>query len=219
MMRAQPDMAPEAPAERRQREGQANSAQGWPEEDRTVPPGWSYNPSAQRERHIMLALALLGFANAVYIALYQYGKVGYLWAPFFGEHSTYLATHSFISRILPVTDGALGVFGYFCEVVFDLAGGPARWRTASWVVLCFVGTMTGAALVGALLTIAQAVFIQAWCTLCLLSAVLSGSIFAIGFGEALATLQYLKRVWVRSRSVSAVWRATWGKGTHVGAGH
>jgi len=45
-------------------------------ENRDTPPGWSYNPSAWRERWLLLALAAIGLLAALYTALSQLGVVG-----------------------------------------------------------------------------------------------------------------------------------------------
>lgn len=160
----------------------------------------------------MLVLAALGFCAAVYTALYQLGIVAHLWDPFFGEHSSYLVTHSKISRLLPFPDGVLGVPGYLGDLVFGALGGADRWRTRPWAVLAFAGTISGLALVSLLLTITMGVMVHAWCTVCLVSATVSTVVFGLGIGEALPALQYLKRVYERSHEMSAVWRALWGLG-------
>lgn len=160
----------------------------------------------------MLVLAALGFCAAVYTALYQLGIVAHLWDPFFGEHSSYLVTHSKISRLLPFPDGVLGVPGYLGDLVFGALGGADRWRTRPWAVLAFAGTISGLALVSLLLTITMGVMVHAWCTVCLVSATVSTVVFGLGIGEALPALQYLKRVYERSHEMGAVWRALWGLG-------
>lgn len=178
--------------------------------DTHVPPGWTYNPSRWSDRLPLVALACLGFCIATYTALYQWGTVSFFWDPFFGQASSYAVTHSKISTLLPIPDGTLGIPGYLCDIAFGAFGSIDRWRRMPWVVLCFAATITGLATVSTLLTITMGVMVHQWCTLCLGSATVSILIFGFGFGEVLASLQYLKRVWVRHHSVSAVWRATLG---------
>ena len=159
----------------------------------------------------MLSLAALGFCAAVYTGLYQLGVVPHMWDPFFGEHSTYLVTHSKISRLLPFPDGLLGIVGYLADLIFGSVGGEDRWRTRPWAVLAFALTISGLALVSLLLVITMGVMVHAWCAVCLVSATVSTLVFGLGIGEALPTLQYLKRGYERTRSFGAVWRALWGQ--------
>jgi uncharacterized membrane protein len=180
-----------------------------------IPPGWSYNPSDPKVRHWLLVPEVLGLATAIYITLFQFGAIPPIWDPFFGIQSSYLVTHSSVAHIVPFPDAALGVVGYLCDIIFGLIGGPDRWRAKPWAALLFVGTIAGLAVVSTLLVITMAVFVQHWCTLCLLSAVCSIIIFSVGFGEALPVLQYLKRVWVRTRAVGTVWQAIWGRAPDV----
>lgn len=179
----------------------------------TTPPGWSYNPSAHAERRALVALAALGFAAAWYTGFYQLGVVPHIWDPFFGSHSSYLVTHSMVSRILPFPDGLLGLLGYACDMIFGSIGGEARWRTHPWAVLAFAATITGLGIVSVLLTITMGVLVHSWCTVCLTSASISVIIFGMGIGESLASLQYLERVYFRHGSWHAVWSALWGRGS------
>lgn len=177
-----------------------------------MPPGWSYNPSAWRERAPLVALAGLGFAASFYIGFYQLGIIPQIWDPFFGTQSSYLVTHSGVSRILPFPDGLLGLLGYFCDMLFGSLGGADRWQRMPWVVLAFCGTITALAVVSVLLTITMGVLVKHWCTVCLVSASVSILIFGLGVGEALPVLQYLKRVYMDTDSRKAVWDALWGRG-------
>ena len=58
-----------------------------------------------------------------------------------------------------------------------------------------------------MLVIFQPVLFDAWCTLCLSSALVSVLMIGPAADEVLASLQYLKREHVNGRSV---WRAFWG---------
>lgn len=184
-------------------------------QDSSTPPGWSYNPCAWSERLPLVGLAALGFAAAFYTGFYQLGVIPQMWDPFFGSHSSYLVTHSMVSRILPFPDGLLGVPGYLCDMVFGSLGGPDRWRRMPWAVLAFCGTITALAVVSVLLTITMGALVKHWCTVCLVSASVSVLIFGLGVGEALPVLQHLKRVSARTGSLKAVWYALWGKSEWV----
>lgn len=179
-----------------------------------IPPGWSYNPAAWGQRLPIVGLALLGFGIATYLALYQYGVVASMWEPFFGEGSRIILTSTvshFLERHtgLPLTDAALGAFGYLLDAVAGVVGGRKRWRTMPWIVIVF-GVLVGP--LGAfsiLLVILQPVMFHAWCTLCLATAVISIAMIGPTMDEVLASLQHMRRVVVRGGSW---WRAFWGLG-------
>lgn len=173
-----------------------------------VPPGWSYNPSSWAERRPLLLLAAVGLAAAIYTACAQLGIVTRMWDPFFGSQSSFVVTHSVISRLIPIPDGLLGVAGYVCDLLFGVLGSVSRWRTLPGVVLLFGVTITGLGAVSVLLTIMQGAVIQHWCTVCLVSATVSTLIFGLGIGEALASLQYLARERARGH---ALWPTLWGR--------
>jgi uncharacterized membrane protein len=174
-----------------------------------VPPGWDYNPASWRERIPIIALALLGFAMASYLGLYQYRVLGSVWEPFFGRGSETIL-NSPTSRILPITDAALGAFGYILDAVTGAIGSRHRWRTMPWIVILmgiFVGPL-GA--ISVLLVMLQPVVYHAWCTVCLATAVISIVMIGPAMDEVLASLQHLKRTRDAGRSV---WKAFWGQVT------
>lgn len=172
-----------------------------------VPPGWDYNPASWSERIPIVLLALLGFVLAGYLALYQYRVIGSVWEPFFGRGSE-IILNSPTSRMLPVSDGALGAFGYLLDAATGLIGGPQRWRTMPWIVVLlgiFVGPLGAVSVV---LVILQPVAYPAWCTICMATAVVSVVMIGPAMDEVLASLQHLKRERDAGRSV---WRAFWGR--------
>jgi uncharacterized membrane protein len=171
-----------------------------------APPGWTVNPSAWSQRLPIVALALAGTAIAIYLALYQLRLIGAVWEPFFADGSRRVLD-SAVSRVLPVPDAALGAAGYLADAVTGLVGGRARWRTLPWMVILFGLAVGPLGAVSVLLVILQPVLVGAWCTLCLVSAVLSLAMIGPGLDEVLASLQHL--VGVRRRRQS-VWRAFWG---------
>jgi uncharacterized membrane protein len=175
-----------------------------------LPAGWSYNPSAWRERRPLIVLAAVGLLAALYTALAQLGIVAAMWDPFFGSASSYAVTHSTISRLLPVPDGLLGVLGYIGDLVFGALGGERRWRRRPWVVLLFALIILGLGIVSLVLTVLQGTVIGQWCTVCLISAAVSTLILGLGIGEALATLQYLALV-RHEAGGAAAWSALWGQ--------
>jgi uncharacterized membrane protein len=181
-------------------------ASGQPSSDAHVPPGWSYNPSSWPERLPIIALAVVGFGIATYLALYQLGVTGSVWEPFFGSGSRRILT-SEISRILPFPDATLGALGYLVDAVSGAVGGAARWRTMPWIVIIFGLAVGPFGAVSVLLVIAQPLRVHAWCTLCLASAIVSVLMIGPAMDELLASLQHLRR----ERSLGhSVWRAFWG---------
>lgn len=170
------------------------------------PPGWDYNPSAFSQRWPLVALALLGFGIASYLAAYQIGVVSVVWEPFFGEGSEVIL-HSWVSRLLPVSDAALGALSYLLDAVTGVIGGRNRWKTMPWLVVLF-GLLVGPlGAVSVVLVVLQPLLFDAWCTLCLASAVISVAMIGPALDEVLASLQLLQRQRQRHQSL---WRVFWG---------
>src|SRR3712207_1217064 len=142
----------------------------------------------------------------MYLALYQWKVLAHVWEPFFGEGSRLILT-SGISHLLPVPDAALGAFGYLLDAVTGIIGGRQRWRTIPWIVVVFGLAVGPLGAVSILLVILQPVLFDAWCTLCLASALISVLMIGPAMDEFLASLQYLKRQHLQKRSL---WRAFWG---------
>ena len=173
-----------------------------------LPPGWDYNPSAWSQRLPLVALAVLGGLLAVYLALYQYGRIDAVWDPFFGRDSERVL-ESDVSRRLPVSDAALGAVGYLLEAGAGLAGGRRRWCTLPWLVVLFGGLVAPMGAVSIALVVAQPLAVGAWCSLCLATAAISVALIAPALDEVLASLQYLKRV--REQDRSLFWPVFWGR--------
>ena len=167
------------------------------------PEGWDYDPSAWSQRIPIVVLASIGFVIASYLALYQLRVFPTVWEPFFGEGSVRIL-NSGVSRILPIPDAALGALGYLADAVTGVIGGTRRWRTMPWMVIVFGLAVGPLGAVSVLLVILQPVLFDAWCTLCLASAVISVLMIGPAMDEVLASLQYLKQ---KSDSGESVWRA------------
>jgi uncharacterized membrane protein len=158
-----------------------------------TPPDWSFNPSAWRERRVVVAAALLGLAIAVYLTLYQLGVVRHVWDPLFGSASSAAVLHSPLSAALPVPDAALGALGYLAETITAVAGGEDRWRRYPWLVLMYGATVVALGMASTALVILQPLMARAWCALCLLSAVISVNLVGPALAETLAALQHTRR--------------------------
>lgn len=176
--------------------------------DEHVPPGWDSNPSAWRERIPIIVLAVVGVAISSYLSLFQFGVTETVWEPFFGSGSREILS-SKVSHVLPVPDAALGAFSYLLDAVTGAIGGRERWRTRPWIVVIFGLAVGPLGAVSILLVILQPVLYGTWCTLCLLSAVVSLAMIGPALDEMLASLQYLRVV---ADTDDSVWRAFW-KGT------
>lgn len=172
----------------------------------SVPPGWRYNPSVWSQRIPIVVLALVGFAIATYLALYQLDIIGTVWEPFFGDGSRTIL-NSKVSHILPIPDAALGAISYLLDAVTGAVGGKERWKKMPWIVVIFGVAVGPLGIVSIMLVVFQPVLYGSFCTLCLASAVVSVAMIGPAMDEMLASLQFLKKV--RSSSGS-VWRAFWG---------
>lgn len=170
-----------------------------------TPPKWAYNPSSWPERLWIVGVAGIGLAVSGYLALYQVGVVKQVWEPWFGSGSQ-TVLNSFISHLLPIPDAALGAAAYALDAVTGVIGGQARWRTMPWMVILFGLAVGPLGLVSVFLVISQPVLLQAWCTLCLFSALISLIMIGPAMDEVLASLQFLRRSHERNQSV---WRTFW----------
>ncbi len=190
-----------------------------------VPPGWDYNPSAWGQRVPIVAMAILGFAAATYLALWQYGVIARAWDPFFsGGEDARNGTEAILSSHLSwpfenlfglnlpirVSDAALGAFGYVLDAITGIIGGRTRWRRMPWMVLVFALFVGPLGAISIALVVAQPVVEGYWCTLCLVTAGISVVMIGPAMDEALASLQYLKRV--HAEGSRSVWRVFWGLG-------
>ncbi len=170
------------------------------------PPDWGYNPSSWSERLPIVGLALIGSGIAGYLALYQWGVFATVWEPFFGDGSRAVLNSS-VSHVLPIPDGALGAAGYLLDAVAGAIGGRLRWRTMPWLVVGFGLAVGPLGAISIMLVILQPVAFDSWCTLCLVSAVISVLMIGPAMDEVLASLQYMKQ---QQRSGRPLWSVFWG---------
>lgn len=179
------------------------------EDDR--PPGWDTNPSAWSQRVPIAILALAGVGIAGWLALYQQGYIDTVWEPFFEGGTEAIVLESGFSRFFerfPIGDAALGAIGYLLDAVTGIIGGTKRWRTMPWIVLVFGFFIGPFGVISIMLVVMQPVLYDAFCTLCLASAVVSLAMIGPAADEALASLQHLRRVRDQGGSV---WSAFWGR--------
>jgi hypothetical protein len=166
------------------------------------PPGWDYNPSAWKERLPIVGTALVAFAAAAHLAAYQLELVREPWEPFFGDGSKAIL-ESWVSKLLPVPDATLGALSYLLDAVAGVAGGKGRWRTMPWLVLLFGFLVGPLGAVSVVLVIMQPLLFDAWCTLCLLTALLAVLMIGPAMDEVLASLQHVQR---RRAAGEPAWR-------------
>lgn len=185
-------------------------------DDTHIPPGWVKNPAAWSERLPIVGLALIGLGIAIYLSLYQWGVIDRIWDPFFGEpnfgggsreilRESEVSTHTM--RYLGVPDAFLGALAYFVDAVAGIIGSTKRWKTMPWIVIVFGLAVGPLGFVSIMLVVFQPVLYDAFCTLCLASAVVSVSMIGPAMDEMMASLQYMRRVRDAGHST---WRAFWG---------
>lgn len=174
------------------------------------PPGWTTNPSSWRQRVPIVVLAMIGAVASGWLALYQEGVTDRSLEPFFGDGTREIVRESGFSEMFerfPVGDATLGFLGYLADAVTGLIGGTDRWRTMPWIVLVFGAFVGPFGAISVMLTIFQPVLYDTFCTLCLVSGVISLAMIGPAMDEVLASLQHLRRERVAGRST---WRAFWG---------
>ena len=175
-------------------------------ENKNFPPGWDYNPSSWSQRLPLVAVAMVGFCIALYLALYQWRVIPDVWEPFFGNGSK-IILNSGVSRFLPIPDAALGALGYLADAVSGIIGGRGRWRTMPWIVIVFGVAVGPLGLVSIILVIIQPTVYGAWCTLCLASAVISLVMIYPAMDEVIASWNFLKK---QKQEGKSLWRSFWG---------
>ncbi len=159
-----------------------------PETGPSVPPGWSYNPSSYAQRIPVFFLAFCCWMISRYLTAYQLGYIDTVWDPFF---DTKAVLTSDVSKAFPVADAGLGAFAYTMETLSSF-GSERRWRTNPWLVLLFGLLTIPLSITSVVLIMLQPVVVGAWCTLCLINALLMLFPIAFAIDEVVATLQYLR---------------------------
>lgn len=177
-----------------------------------IAPGWSYNPSTWHQRAPMIVLGFVGWLISRYLAAFQLGYIPTVWDPFFGEGTRRVLT-SEVSRMMPVSDAGLGAFAYTVEFLMAWMGGRTRWRTMPWMVTFFFIVVVPLGLTHIILVILQPVAVGAWCTLCLVAALLMLIMIPFTIDEVIVTGQFLAAAHRDGRSL---WRTFWIGGTMQG---
>jgi uncharacterized membrane protein len=132
-------------------------------------------------RVLPVTLAFAGLVVSAYLGADQVGWIGRVWDPVFGSAASRAVLHSVVDRTLPVPDALLGAVAYAGEIVLGLAVLVAS-RTLVHVLYGLLALAMAVVSVG--LVLLQALVVHAGCTLCLVSAVVSGLVAALVVPEA-----------------------------------
>lgn len=170
-----------------------------------IPADWTYNPSSWDQRLPIVILAFIGFLIAHYMSAYQLGHIRTVWDPFFSP-GTRAVLESDVSRAWPVSDAGLGAVSYALDAIAGLIGSTRRWRTMPWIVILFGVFILPLGIVSITLVILQPVSVGAWCTLCLMSALISMLMIPFAVDEVAASIQFLVQA---RRSGRSVWKTFW----------
>ena len=170
-----------------------------------VPPGWSYNPSSWPQRWIMIALGFIGWMASRYLGAFQMGYIDYAWDPFFGN-STKQVLNSDLSHSWPISDAALGSLSYTFEFLMGWMGSPSRWRTMPWMVFIFGILVVPLGLVSIFLVISQPLTVGAWCTICLVTAIIMLPMIPLELDEVIAMGQHMVQA---KRRGDSLWTVFW----------
>ena len=171
----------------------------------SIPPGWSYNPSAWSQRAPIIALAFVSFLVSRYMAAFQLGYIDSVWDPFFGD-GTERVLQSDVSRAWPISDAGLGATTYMIEVLMGLMGDPRRWRTMPWMVAGFGFIVVPLGCVSIALVIMQPLAVGAWCSPCLFTAAAMLLMIPLSLDEVVAMIQFVAR---KKREGHSAWRVFW----------
>ncbi|MFZ6013895.1 MAG: SPW repeat domain-containing protein [Bacteroidota bacterium] len=174
-----------------------------------IPPGWTYNPSTWHQRAPMMIAAFLGWIISRFLAAYQLGYIETIWEPFFGDGTVSVLT-SDVSKSWPISDAGLGATAYTFEMLMAWMGGVTRWRTMPWMVTFFFILVVPLGVTSIVLVILQPVAVGAWCTLCLLTALIMLIMIPFTVDEVVAMIQFMKR---STREGKSPWRTFWVGGT------
>jgi hypothetical protein len=148
-----------------------------PDEEPSIPPGWTYNPSSWPQRLPIAFFAFICWMISKYLAADQLGYVDTVWDPFF----------------TPGTEAGLGALAYSLEFIATCQGGKSRWRTSPWGVFLFGVLSIPLSIVSTILVILQPLVVGTWCTLCLITAVCMLIPIPLALDEVIASWQYLQK--------------------------
>lgn len=185
-----------------------------------APPNLDYNPSSWSQRIPICLMASVAFVIAAYMALYQWGLIGDVWDPIFGEQTAQVLdseTSATMRKWMLIPDAAFGAIAYLGDVLYGLAGSTRRWQYRPWMVILFGIDVIPLGVVSVVLVGMQGAVVGAWCFLCLVTAAISLVLVLFAYDEVWTTLLYLRRVWKRTRNWGKLWDTFWGRQVPEGA--
>lgn len=188
------------------------------ETDAPVAP-FSYNPSAWSQRVPICVLAGVATIMATYLALYQWRLVSFAWDPIFGEGTEQVLDSDVaqtMDRWFGIPDAAFGAFAYLGDAVLGMAGSTRRWQCRPWLVILFGIDVIPLGIVSSVLVVLQGTVVGHWCTICLVTAVISLILAYWAYDEVWVSLKYLWRVWCKSHSLRELGRVLFGIPTDLG---
>lgn len=174
---------------------------------------YRYNPSAWSQRIPICVLAWIACLMASYMALYQWRLIDNVWDPVFGEQTAKVLDSKVAKRMhewIGIPDAALGALAYLGDAIFGLAGSTRRWQYRPWMVILFGIDVIPLGIVSIILVVLQGTVVGYWCFLCLATAAISMVLIYMAFDEVYVSLNYLRRFYRETKSVSKLWRAFWG---------
>lgn len=183
-----------------------------------IPKPWDYNPSKWSQRLRIIALAAIATIIAIYMGLYQWRLIGNVWDPIFKEQSLLVLDSDvshMMSRWFRIPDSILGALAYLGDIIFALAGSTRRWHDRPWLVVVFGLDVIPLGIVGAILVFTQGFIINAWCFLCIVSAIISLILVVLAYDEVVSCCIFLYRVWKRGKKFSIFWNTFWGKPSQI----
>lgn len=180
---------------------------------------FDYNPSSWGQRVPICVIAMVGFAVAIVLGLYQWKLVDSIWDPFFsgkdGLNGSETVVTSDTSKQMEswfhIPDGVFGAIAYLGDALFGLAGSTRRWQDRPWMVVLFGIDVIPLGIVGVILVFMQGFVVGYWCTLCLVSAAISLYLVYLAYDEVWCSLIYLNRIRKRAGGLNRTfWQAFWG---------
>jgi len=183
-----------------------------------IPAPWDYNPSAWKQRVPICILAFVAFLIATYLALYQWKLIDTVWDPFFGDQTAKVLDSNVSERMRKwflIPDAAFGAVAYLGDAIFGLAGSTRRWQYRPWLVVLFGIDVIPLGIVSAVLVVLQGTVVGSWCTLCIVTAILSLILVFMAYDEVWSCLLFLHRVWKRTHDRHVLWDTFWGRPVSV----
>jgi hypothetical protein len=177
------------------------------------PEPWEYNPSKWSQRVIIAVVATPAAVIAAYMGLYQWRLIDGVWDPIFGEQTRNVLDSDVSHRMwrwFLVPDAIMGAIAYLGDLIFALAGSTRRWQYRPWLVMIFGLDVIPLGIVSAVLVVLQGTVVGQWCTLCLVTAVISLVLVWLAYDEVWSCLIYLRRLWQRTHSWRILWWTFWG---------